>query len=264
MWRPSAALVVCLLVLGAARADARRCGDDVDGRGTAVPCDCGDLLVGSRTLGADDPITTRACPATGLLVQVAPDRPAATLSLGGRVLAGSGRGFGIHVLSGGTGGMTIAGPGEVRGFATGVLAARGSVARLANVTASDNRGDGFVVAGDGYSVVGCEARRNDRDGFALRGASYRSEGNRALENGRTGFVLAGRDAAMGGTAGNEATDNGGDGLNVRGRRHDVRNALASGNGQRRLRASLPDAALGDGPPSGRHGRRDCRGDGTCR
>src|SRR5690348_10627410 len=41
----------------------RRCGD-------AVPCDCGDVLVSSRTLGDDDPITRRVCPATGLVIDL--------------------------------------------------------------------------------------------------------------------------------------------------------------------------------------------------
>src|SRR5579862_1592271 len=64
------ALVAGLLFLSlAAPAFAGgRCGDDVGGR--AVPCNCGDVLVSSRTLGDDDPITTRVCPATGLVINV--------------------------------------------------------------------------------------------------------------------------------------------------------------------------------------------------
>jgi hypothetical protein len=230
MRRPGAILLSSLLILLAAQASARRCGDDVDGRGNAVPCDCGDLLVASRTLGDADPITSRACPGTGLLVQVPADRPAATLALGGRVLTGSGRGFGIHVLSGGAGGLTIEGPGEVRGFDTAVLAVRGTLARLADVTAADNRTDGFDVAGKGYAITGCEALRNGRDGFALRGSGYRAEGNRALANARSGFALAGHDATIGQDAGNEAADNGRDGISIRGRGHEVRNPVATRNG----------------------------------
>src|SRR5439155_27270199 len=79
-------LVCCALRVGpAAGAGPRRCGDDVDGR--PVPCDCGDVLIGSRTLGADDPITSRVCPGSGLLVAVPTGAPAATLVLGGHVLA---------------------------------------------------------------------------------------------------------------------------------------------------------------------------------
>src|SRR5436309_7031567 len=133
-------LVCCaLLVAPAAAAGPRRCGDDVGGR--AVPCDCGDVLTGSRTLGADDPITSRVCPGSGLLVAVPTGAPAARLALGGHVLAGSGRGVGIQVVGGGAGGLTIAGPGGVRGFATGVQAVNGTLARLADVVAADNAAD---------------------------------------------------------------------------------------------------------------------------
>src|SRR5881409_1380538 len=124
-------LVCALLVAPAAEAGPRPCGDDVSGR--AVPCDCGDVLVGSRTLGADDPITSRVCPGTGLLVAVPTGGPAARLALGGHVLAGSGRGIGIQEIGGGAGGLTIAGPGGVRGFATGIQAVNGTLARLADV-----------------------------------------------------------------------------------------------------------------------------------
>lgn len=265
MRRPGPLLLACLLLLAAAQANARSCGDDVDGRGKAVPCDCGDLLVSSRTLGADDPITGRACPGTGLLVQVPADRPAATLALGGQVLAGSGRGFGIHVLSGGVGGMTISGPGAVQGFATGVFAPRGTLTRLVDVTASDNRSDGFSIAGHGYSIVGCEARRNGRDGFALRGQGYRAESNRALENGRSGFGFAGRDAAIGEAVGNEAAGNGHDGISVRGRRHDVRNAVATANGGRGVRAQVRNGRITGTHATGNRGRDEhCRAGGACR
>ena len=238
MRRLGPTLLVFLLLLPAARASARPCGDDVDGRGKTVPCDCGDLLVGSRTLGDEDPITSRVCPGTGLLVQVPVDRPAATLALGGHVVAGSRRGFGVHVLSGGAGGMSITGPGEIRSFDTAVLAVKGTLARLADVTAAENRADGFDVAGNGYAVTGCQALRNGRDGFTLRGSRYRAEGNRALENARSGFAFAGRDATIGETIGNEAAGNGRDGIGVRGRGHEVRTPIATANGGRGVTAHV--------------------------
>ncbi|HJQ84000.1 MAG TPA: hypothetical protein VKA21_07995, partial [Candidatus Binatia bacterium] len=183
--------LLCLVLASSAHAGMGRCGD-VGGR--SVPCDCGDVLVGSRTLGDDDPITGRVCPGTGLVVSL-PAGTTATLALGGRVLAGSGRGFGIQVLAGGDG-VTIVGPGGVRGFEIGILAAAGGLARVADVTVAENRTDGVSVVGTGYAVSGCEALRNGRDGFALRGRGYRADGNRALENGRHGFVGTGRDAAI--------------------------------------------------------------------
>src|ERR1051325_2045480 len=98
--RPLAVAVLCCALAWATSAGAARCGDDVDGR--SVPCDCGDVLVGSHTLGDADPITTRVCPGSGLLVNVPAGR-AAILALGGHVLAGSRRGFGIQVVAGGDG-----------------------------------------------------------------------------------------------------------------------------------------------------------------
>src|SRR5213593_4078207 len=119
--------VLCLLLVSPALAGARRCGDDVDGQ--SVPCDCGDLLVGSRTLGDDDPITSRVCPGDGLVVRI-PGGAAGVLDLAGHVIAGSGHGVGIQMLQGGEG-FTISGPGSVTGFDTGVQATAGAIARIA-------------------------------------------------------------------------------------------------------------------------------------
>ena len=235
-------LVCCaLLVVPAAAAGPRLCGDDVGGR--AVPCDCGDVLVGSRTLGADDPITSRVCSGSGLLVAVPAGAPAARLALGGHVLTGGGRGVGIQVVSGGVGGLTIAGPGGVRGFATGIQAVNGTLARVADVVAADNTADGFVVAGEGFAVIASEALHNGRDGFVLRGRRYHVERNRALANGRHGFVARGHEAAIGGEAGNEAAGNGREGFRVHGQGHDVARAVATANGGDGVRARLSDGRI---------------------
>jgi len=217
-------LVCCaLLVAPAAAAGPRRCGDDVGGR--AVPCDCGDVLIGSRTLGADDPITSRVCPTATRSPPTGQTR------------------LGIQVVGGGAGGLTIAGPGGVRGFATGIQAVNGTLARLADVVAADNASDGFVLAGEGFALLGSEASHNGRDGFVLRGQGYRVERNRALANGRHGFVARGREAAIGGEAGNEAAGNGREGFRVRGQGHDVARAVATANGGDGVRARLHDARV---------------------
>ena len=248
-------LVCCALLVAAAPAAAagpRRCGDDVGGR--AVPCDCGDVLIGSRTLGADDPITSRVCPGGGLLVAVSTGAPAARLALGGHVLAGSGRGVGIQVVGGGAGGLTIAGPGGVRGFATGIQAVNGTLARLADVVAADNATDGFVLAGEGFALLGSEASHNGRDGFVLRGHRYRVERNRALANGRHGFVARGREAAIGGEAGDEAAGNGREGFRVCGQGHDVAHAVATANGGDGVRARLSDGRIAGSLTASNRGR----------
>src|ERR1051326_3594769 len=167
--RPLALALLCLALAWPTHAGAARCGDDVDGR--RVPCDCGDVLAGSRTLGDADPITTRVCPGSGLLVSVPAGR-SATLALGGHVLAGRRRGFGIQGPAGGDAGLTIVGPGGVRGFDVGILAPGGGVARVSDVTAAENATDGFRLVGEGYVVARCEALRNGRDGFALDGSRF--------------------------------------------------------------------------------------------
>jgi hypothetical protein len=226
----------CVLLVSQALAGPRRCGDDVQGK--TVPCDCGDLLVSSRTLGPEDPITQRVCEATGLLVDVPPATPAATLALGGRTLGGTGHGVGIHVLSGGQGGLSIVGPGTIERFGTGVLAAGGELMRLDGVSATDNRGDGVNIRGQAFAVQNSESARNGRDGFALRGTGYRVDGNRAVHNARHGFALAGREGAVGGTLANEASGNGAGGFMVRGRDHTLTDPIAMGNGSDGIRARV--------------------------
>jgi Right handed beta helix region len=242
-----------VLVASQVLAGPRRCGDDVKGK--AVPCDCGDLLVSSRTIGPDDPITQHACDGTGLLVDVPPGRPAPTLGLGGQVLTGTGHGIGIQVLGGGDGGLTIVGPGAIARFTTGVLAPGGALARLSGVAAADNAGDGFSIVGNGYEVRDCEASRNRRDGFSLRGTGYHVEGNRAVENARHGFALAGREGAIGAELGNEASGNGRSGFSVRGRDHALTNPVAISNAGDGIRARVARGRIAGAytPGNRRHG-----------
>jgi len=255
--RPLAVAVLGLTLAWPSLAGAARCGDDVDGR--SVPCDCGDVLVASHTLGAADPITSRVCPGSGLLVAVPAGR-AATLALGGQVLAGSGRGFGIKVLAGGDGGLTIAGPGGVRAFDVGIFASKGDVRRVADVTAAENASDGFHLVGDGYAVTGCEALRNGRDGFALDGRGFTADGNRALGNARHGFRLAGRAGGLGATSGNEAAGNARDGFRVRGRGHDLEQAIATENGRDGIAAHVSKGRIAHGVAAA-NGRRGIRAAG---
>jgi hypothetical protein len=216
------ALVSVLLVRPAA-AGSQRCGDDVDG--VAVPCACGDVLVGSRTLGDADPVTRDACPGSGLVVNV-PGGGAATLDLHGYTIRGDGRGIGIDV---GHGALTLVGPGGVEGFATGIVSPRGGLVRATGVDASGNLRDGFLVAGDGWEILDCEASANGRDGFSLRGARFRIDGSRAHHNRRYGFRIAGVQAAVGDQLGNEASGNGRGGLFVSGRDVDVNRPFAAVN-----------------------------------
>ncbi len=229
---------LAVVLLGSpAAASSRHCGDDVDGRGRSVPCACGDVLVGSRTLGPEDPITQQVCAGDGLLVQVPPGRPPVTLRLGGQTIGGSAHGVGIQVLDGGAEGLTIAGPGTVIGFGTGIRARRG-LGAIREVTATGNTGDGFSLAGDGYEVRSCEATHNGRDGFSIGGRGARLDGNRALENGRHGFHIAGREADVGAELANEGIDNARDGMRVKGRGHVLAQPVALANGGAGIRARV--------------------------
>src|SRR4029077_5744020 len=72
---PGLLALYCFAVVAPVYA-AKRCGDDVGGR--AVPSDCGDVLVGARSLGDEYPIVVRICPGTGLVVSL-PAGQSATL-----------------------------------------------------------------------------------------------------------------------------------------------------------------------------------------
>ena len=222
------AALACLLA-GGSTASARPCGDDVDGHGTAAACDCGDVLVSSRTLGDADPITQHRCAGNGLVVDVPSGRPAPTLGLGGHLLAGNARGFGLELVAAGDGGLRLVGPGEIRGFVDGVFAPGGTLASADNVVVTNGTADGFVVSGGAFVLRDCEASHNARDGFALRGSGFQLDGNRAYYNGRFGFRIAGSDAHIGLTAANEASGNGRGGIELLGRGHDVARAVADKN-----------------------------------
>jgi hypothetical protein len=243
--RPSFLVALaCLVLASAAVAGPRRCGDDADGRGTPVPCDCGDVLVSGRTLTDDDPITQHPCDGTGLVVDVRGDG-SPVLALAGHTLVGNGHGIGIQVLRGGSGGLTITGPGAIRSFGTGVQAPTGALAAVTDVLAAENHRNGFEVNGVGYTITRCEAVKNGHLGFALRGRDYHADGNRALDNGRTGFALAGRNASVGDISGNEAVGNAGNGVTVRGRGHDVEHLTATANRRSGLRARFAKGRIAD-------------------
>src|SRR3989442_9170585 len=215
------ALALLLALARPARA-IRSCGDDVDGHGRRVACACGDLLVSSHVLGPADEVTTKRCPAAGLLV--AASGPV-TLDLGGRTIAGSGQGVGIQVVRGS---LVLIGPGGVERFSVGVLAHGMQALRSAvNVRLVGNRLDGLVAQGDGLTVVGSVADGNGRNGFSLAGTNYALDGNRASGNGRHGFKLMGMGTHVGGGFGNEAIGNGGSGFWLQGGMHQVVGATAN-------------------------------------
>lgn len=181
---PPLLLAVLALLGGALPATARPCGDDVDGRGTAVRCACGDVVVSDVRLRADDPIVAAPCATDGLVVDA---RAPITVALDGVVLRGAGRGTGVRILRGGARGVVLAGPGGVEGFDVGVSAAPGALAQAIAVSARGNRRDGFAVRGHDAVLIDCVAEGNGRDGVAQSGsATVAVEGGRVAGNGRDG------------------------------------------------------------------------------
>ena len=239
-----------LLGLVAPATAIRPCGDDVDGKGKHVACACGDLLVSSHVLGPADEVTTASCPSNGLLVAAAGP---VTLDLDGRTIAGNGQGVGILVVRGS---LLLVGPGSVEHFGIGVVANGTQALRSAvNVRVAENRLDGLLARGAGFTVVGSVAEGNGRNGFALDGVDYALDGNRASRNGRHGFKLTGMGTHVGGGFGNEAVGNAGVGFWLQGGMHQVVGATASGNGKHGVMATVAhtmfsgvhaDANLGNG------------------
>ena len=238
-----AVLLAFTLGLVAAPVWAGRCGSDVDGHGAVVPCACGDVLVSSHTLSPADPITHQPCVGEGLLVAIPAASQGATLAFGGQALSGSMQGVGLHIVSGGQGGLTVTGPGAIGGFDTGVTARRGSLAALTGLLAIGNAADGFALDGDGFALRSSAANRNGRDGFVLRGAGFRLEDTHAEQNGRYGFAVTGHGAVI--APGNIAMGNGRDGFMIRGQDVTVTEPTATANAGRGVRAQITRGALRD-------------------
>jgi parallel beta-helix repeat protein len=184
-----------------------------------------------------------SCPGTGITITADDVR----LDLNGRTLAGT-EGDGTGVLAQGDHdnptltGLSVTGPGTVRGFAEGVLldstrGARG--ARVTRVTVTGNRFPGILVrASPDARVTGNTAKGNGFFGiFVLNSEGSAVAGNRAAGNGAAGINIfdtprariadntatgnrwAGIDLASDGVdgsvlRGNTATGNGGPGIRV--------------------------------------------------
>ena len=218
LWLP----ILLLVALVRPAAAAHRCGNDVDGH--PAPCACGDLLVSSRTLGPADRVTREHCPADGLFVMASGP---VTLALNGRTIQGEGQGTGILVLHGR---LTLAGPGTVEGFATGLAAhGQGALASASGMRFAGNRLDGVSVVGDGFVIQSSAAEDNGRDGFVLGGNGYGLDDDRARRNGRYGFHLSGTGAQVGSALGTLAEANHMAGFMVRGMMHTFVGATAVAN-----------------------------------
>jgi hypothetical protein len=200
------AAIFLLMAPSSSRAGA--CGDDV--AGVRVPCGCGDVVVSSTRLEADDPVVSQRCEGDGLVVSAPSGAASIRLDLGGLSLSGSGSGVGIRVVRGGEGGASLVGDGQaggpevgargatVSGFHTGLRAhGRRSVHEVRGITFSANAGDGVRLHAVETIVSGVAAKANGAGGVQIRGHGARIDDVTATDNRRQGLRVTGRDVAVG-------------------------------------------------------------------
>jgi hypothetical protein len=210
------------------------CGDDVDGRD--VPCACGDTVVSDLVLGAD-PVLDAPCEQDALIVRAGASATAGLrLDLRGRTLRGMGKGTGIWVVSGGSGGAQIVSSGgraNLEGFRDGIVAhGDDTVALVDGVTVSGSARDGVRVMGPGFEIRNAEVRGAGRDGFSLGGSAYRITSTRTVDSKRFGYFIMGKDGVIGEVgAGNSAQASGGEGFSIMGMGHRLVECSASGSGK---------------------------------
>jgi len=245
---------------------ASPCGDDVEG--LRVACRCGDTVVSDTRIRADDPVVTERCSLDGLLVRAGEYAESITLDLGGHEIRGSGAGFGVRVVHGGTDGAHLVGAssgkrGAIVGFGIGLATVKtDGLARIAHLELRGNTDEGARLAIAGTVLEDVVAEGNGRDGFSVRGSGGRFAGVEATGNGENGLRLFADNAAVNVTAngnarsgiivdgmdneleGAEAVGNGRDGVVARGSGGNWEVLRSEGNGRDDLRANgrVPDKA----------------------
>jgi hypothetical protein len=225
-----------------ARAEAKLCGDDVDGRD--VPCACGDVVVSDLRLD-DDPVTAVACPADGLIVRARPGAARALrIDLRGRTLRGSGRGRGLWIVGGGPGGALIESSGQpavIDGFGEGIVAVGDTaLASARGLRVERPRRVGVRVHGRGWSLADVAVTDAGGDGFALGGSGFQVDGTRAIRSRGRGYAVAGRRGVLGGLI---AEGSGGDGVTLSGSGHRVAKCTVTASGVRDVRVVARDSVV---------------------
>jgi hypothetical protein len=185
--------------------------------GGAIPCECGDRVVESRTLVPGvDPITTTICPLGGLFFFFDDN---VTLDLGGSTLRGSCAGddeFGIEINK--SAGVTVRN-GRIFGFDVGILGNGAIGATVSKVQVLEscksgidfnliggNRfeqcivrrsgGDGIVVIGDDNTVHLCRSESNLGRGLVMHGSGNVATRNIVLYSGSDGVEIGGAEAVV--------------------------------------------------------------------
>jgi len=250
--------VLCAVLSGTA--DAKLCGDDVNGRD--VPCACGDVVVSDLRLG-DDPVAAVPCPADGLVVRARPGtRQALHIDLRGRTLRGSGRGRGLWIVAGGPGGAHVESSGQpavVEGFGEGLVAVgQDALASARALRVERPRRAGVRIHGRNWTLADVSVADAGGDGFVLGGTDFRVDGTRAVRSRASGYAIAGRTGVLGEAGGLVAEESGGDGITVSGSGHRLAKCTVTASGGRAVRVAARDVVVGDcgePPPALRRGRR---------
>jgi parallel beta-helix repeat protein len=188
--------------------------------GGTTPCECGDLLLGSRTLVfSTDPITSGCCALNGLLIFAYgiddPDIPSLTLDLGGNTICGMDDGFGIDINR--SHNVTVVG-GRIRNFGIGIQSNSYDV-RISRVQVLDNVGTGIdfvlpLLSGNNVVIEACVVRGNGGGGIALgSGDDNTVRQCRSEYNGGVGIGLSGDGNTV---ENNVAHANGSDGIRILG------------------------------------------------
>ena len=155
--------------------------------GGATPCECGDILIASRTLVSGvDPITTTVCPGDGLSLE-----GGAFLDLGGNTIRGTSTGVGVLIVL--SGGFTITN-GRIARFAIGIRGSDTSGNHFTGLQLSANssvgislgESNGNVIARNVISRMTC-----GRHGIAVSGGRNEIRLNRVEFNSFAGFAPAG-------------------------------------------------------------------------
>ncbi len=241
-------LRVCSLLLAIAAAtigvaEAKFCGDDIDG--VRVACACGDVVASDTVLQVGDPVVSSRCDVHGLAVRAANTAESISLNLNGLSIVGKGRGFGLKIDRGGSSGAVIVGGysprlGEVVGFAYGVLVAKpNTLARLERIISKGNSYQGFLIRQAGAVIQDIVAERNGGNGIHILGSGGRFLGLRADENAYKGITINSPGAIVSGTA----DSNGRHGIAVPAPRSELVNVAAHGNDGDGIRTRWPSQKL---------------------
>ena len=239
----------------------------IDGScGGAVPCDCGDRVLASRTLILGvDPITTKICDEGGLLFFVAENL---TLDLGGNTLRGScpgereigieinrssriivrnGRiiGFDIGIEGNGVADTLVSLVQVLDSCNTGISFSligvnriEGCIVRNTTGTVKDVGligGDGIVVDGETNTVHLCRAESNAGQGLAVHGTGNTVTRNIVLHSGSDGVVIGGSGATVMQNQSNYSDT--GEGFKIEGAGHVVSRNIAISNAEDGLTVS---------------------------